>query len=554
MSVVLFLKRRWEWLCVGLVAVAHHLLTYLAYDWYPGTDAYSYDVCGLQLVTGIEFDRFALMFREPLVPVAKNLLYLAFEGKPFILAALVHLLGICAALAAWRLGRRFSRPVGLALGLAVAGYLPLSVHFHQLSVTTFFIPLLILAADRFAAWLLEPSGRRLALVIAAVMLAVLAKSEALLCIPVFGLCALAGGAGGRSTGIFVLSCALAYAAACLPNFLRLGCPGLTCKTGWVLFERTYRPVDRVFDRTNGPASERVARYLDDPRSRAIGEFDRRSAQMSAFNFAQKELGERRADDLFRQASLEAIRRHPGKFAGFTLLRCLGQLGLIDAAGLREKESAYETPSMHLWGFGSERMRLQRQHCAACLVQTADRVRPLEWERRVLAARFGRLIGREAMLPAVPAQFALTQNFVFLDSGEVRPLYCGDGNMSERFWNSQALDLYFACTYWGHRPWNDRALSALRAWDRFMPSGMARLIAQWACWLLWAAGMLLRAERRRTACLLGLFCFTLLFALCQSVFSDNFGGRFALYTQVYVWLGGFCGLQTLLLRAKRSVIR
>jgi len=139
------------------VAFLNHLLTFLAYEWYAGIDSYSYDVCGMQLVSGVFFDIFPVMFREPFVPIVKNILYLIFEGHPYILGILIHTLGIVTSLWAYRLGERFNRVIGFLLGLFTAAYLPVSVHFHHISITTFFIPILVITADRIAAWLKKPT-------------------------------------------------------------------------------------------------------------------------------------------------------------------------------------------------------------------------------------------------------------------------------------------------------------------------------------------------------------------------------------------------------------
>ena len=87
-------------LCVAFI---NHLLTFLAYDWYAGIDNYSYDVCGLQLISGQTFDLFPILFRAPLIPIIKNILYLIFEGHPYALAVLIHSLGIIMAVLAYRL-------------------------------------------------------------------------------------------------------------------------------------------------------------------------------------------------------------------------------------------------------------------------------------------------------------------------------------------------------------------------------------------------------------------------------------------------------------------
>mgnify|MGYP001766875507 CR=1 FL=1 len=42
----------WRSCVILLIACINHFLTFLAYDWYAGVDCYSYDVTGLQLLSG----------------------------------------------------------------------------------------------------------------------------------------------------------------------------------------------------------------------------------------------------------------------------------------------------------------------------------------------------------------------------------------------------------------------------------------------------------------------------------------------------------------------
>ena len=102
----------WSLPIILLISIANHLFTFFAYTWYAGMDSYSYDVCGLQLVSGYKIDIFSLMYRPPLVPILKNILYLIFEGHPFALSIFVHFIGVITTVLVYRLGCKFNKKIG----------------------------------------------------------------------------------------------------------------------------------------------------------------------------------------------------------------------------------------------------------------------------------------------------------------------------------------------------------------------------------------------------------------------------------------------------------
>ncbi|MDD5613798.1 MAG: glycosyltransferase family 39 protein, partial [Candidatus Omnitrophica bacterium] len=187
---------------VVLVAVLNHVFTYLVYEWYPGMDAYSYDVCGLQLMTGQIFDPYAVMYRPPLVPIAKNILYMIFERRPYILALVIHLIGVLTVFLSYRLGKRFNSIVGFILGLLVAINLNISIFFHSISAFTFYVPLLILAADYFICWVKDVNFKSLGGLIITTFLLTLTRTEALILIPIFFFFGLLGHKSFKHAGIF----------------------------------------------------------------------------------------------------------------------------------------------------------------------------------------------------------------------------------------------------------------------------------------------------------------------------------------------------------------
>lgn len=531
-------------IAVGSLALLNHALTLLAFDWYGGVDGYSYDVCGMQLLSGRMFDIFPVMLREPFVPLAKNILYLLFEARPYALGVLIHCLGIVTAILACRLGARFNRRVGLLLGLLTAAYLPLSVYFHHISVTTFYIPALVISADRLCAWLIKPTMRRVLSLACCAVLLFLIKSEALFFIPAVAVAGLRCRRSSLQIAAFVSICLCAYAGIASVYYVKLGYFGLTYKTGWSLFERAYRPPDRLFDESAGPACAKVARIFDRDVVRMINAYDRRSAQMTAFTFAQKELGYKEADDLFRNACIESIRLHLPEFVYYTAVRFAAHLGFSAPHGLNHKEFPSETDTGHMWGFDEARMVKDRQEFMMVKPHLARIPNPLQWERGILKAKFLRLARRAIPDPDPGDLFKFQQNIFFYPDGSLSAQFRSDGNMAERFWMLRDLDRFFYWGFWGRKGYNKTALSALRAWDVFMPSQNVNRYFDAAMMILWLVAIVLSRSRAQQCALGGLLLYVLGVTVLQCVFSDNFGGRFALYTKIFVWLGGLCGMTAL----------
>jgi len=322
---------------------------------------------------------------------------------------------------------------------------------------------------------------------------------------------------------------------------------MTHKIGWVLFERTYRPPDRVFDPCAGPASKQVQEILDTEVIKMIEQYDKRSAQMTAFMLAQKKLGYIGADELFLRACVEGIRMHLPKFLYFTFVRICAHLGLVDAQGLSHKEFASETDTGHMWGFSHERTLEEAKgfeqvmNTGICSLKPS----PLAWERCAIFNRILSLAGLRIQAPA-PGHWAEFRQILFFNpDGSLCEAGRSDGNMSERMWTCRDLDRYFYFCFWGKKGYNKNALLFLRMWNILIPTGEARRYINIAFLLFWAIAVFFSSQHWQRVCLGGLLLYYATAAVVQCVFSDNFGGRFALYTKAYLWLGGLCGIHVVL---------
>jgi hypothetical protein len=532
-------------LLVIAVAVLNHWLTFLAYDWYAGIDSYSYDVSGLQLVSGRFFDIFPVLFRAPLIPIAKNLLYLVFEGHPYALSVLLHFLGVMTAILAYRLGSRFHKAVGFAMGMLMALNLNISVYFHHISVTTFIIPLFLLAADCFVAWVKKPNIRTLTWVIIVTIMCFLARTEALILVPIFWMMGWFCHRLWKQAAIFLVACLLAYNFVGFLYYKQFGYWGLTHNTGWALFTRVTRAIDKQFDISNGPASRKLGEYMSRQWPLRTKDTHPIYSQMYTLNLAQQELGFVAADDLFKQASIEAIFADPKKFAKFTLFRILGQLDLYCLPGLSHSEFPYETASGHMWGFKEKRMQDNQEEFKKWLPDILKTDSPFLWERRAIKSRLIGMLGIKTGPALPPDTFFLSPNVELDPSGEIVFLACEDGNMKERLQSCRQLDIYFFLKYWGQKGWSKGALRLLQYWDTLMPHPSLRMNLHRIMWVLWIIGIFLSRERWRKVSLATLLFVVLSFAVCQSIASDNFGGRFALYNLPYLWLGGLAGAMVLI---------
>jgi hypothetical protein len=536
-------------LIILLVAFTKHLLTFMAYDWFEGIDYYSFDIPGMQLVSGQIFDLFPIFFHPPLIPVVKNLLYLIFEGHPYALAIFIHFLGIATVILTYQLGNRFHRMAGFVMGMLMALYLPIAVHFHHISAPTLFVPLIILAADRFVIWVKASSTRSLVNLVIITFLCCLARTEAVILIPIFCFFGWFGHGRWKQAVTFLILCTILYNLACWFYFVHFGYWGLSHNTGWALFTRVARSRDALFSTSNGPASKKIGEYMLNEWPQRMKDIDQRRLQMYSLNLAQKELGLIEADRLFKQASIESIRSAPWKFIKFTFLRIIGQLDLYYAPGLNFKEFPYETDSGHMWGFDEKRMqenRIKFRDWDHVIVTVIDS--PLQWEKSVLKARVLRLIGFKSEIPKLPSIFRLVQVITTNKDNVVVYLNCGDGPMQERFYGYLNLEVYFSIMYWGQRYWSKDALKMLKYWDVIMPRPKARINLQRIMWVLWICGIVFNKRRWYSMSLLAMLSFVVFFATCQAVFSDNFGGRLTLPSLIYPWLGACCGILALWERA------
>jgi hypothetical protein len=532
-------------LCLILfIAALNHLLTFLGYDWYAGIDAYSYDVAGFQLVTGLILDPYPLMFRAPLVPIIKNLLYLLFEGHQVLFGVFLHTLGIATTYLAWRLGRRFSRVAGATAGMFMALSLPISVHFHHLSVTTIYIPLLILTADQFIVWIRKPGRTNSSVLALLVLLCCMTRVEAVALIPIFALSGWVAKISKKQLAIFFGISFLLYNLSCLFYFNTFGYWGITNNTGFSLYARTTFPNDQFFSEDNGPASKKVCDYLRSPQASLMAGTAKMS--MVALSLAQSDLGFQEADRLFLQAGQESIMSQPGLFIKYTALRLLGQMDVYDP-GLRHDEYPSETSSGHMWGYGEGRILGKQYDYDNAKTKFASLPSPLQWERNYLKTRFLNTIGLDMDIPDVPPEFQMTSNIENTSQGEPYFQYSGDCILIARVSIIHLFDDYFFWSYWGEGRWSANALRILAGWDEILPRSTLRMILHSAMWALWLAAIVMISDKKTQVILMAFLAFVIFSNLCQVIFSDNYGNRFFFFTIIFLWIGGTTGFEILLRR-------
>ncbi len=549
------------------VAFINHLLTFLAYGWHAGIDSYGYDVSGMQLLSGHIFDAFPILYRAPLIPVIKNILYLIFEGHPYGLSILLHSLGVGVAVLAYRLGCKFHKAVGFAMGMLVAMNLPMSIHFHSISTVTFLVPLLLLAAICFINWARNPRLQSLTFLVIITALCFLTRAEAMILIPVFCIFGWLIHRRWKQAVSFLLMCVIIYNAVCYFYYTRFGYWGITYNSGYSLFIRVTRAKDYQFNADNGPASRKVYEYMHkwvpvetpadelakaqlltkgqggiNPADIGLGnDITIPERQMFTLNFAQKEIGFLEADRLFLKACMEAVRSDPRKFAKFTFLRVLGQLGLYYTPGLYHKEFPYESESGHMCGFEGKRQKQMKELFYYWLPQIDKIDSPLKWERHAIGQRLRRVFGLSSPDVELPDSFQMRPH-VISEAGLMHRIHCGDGNMEERFWTCNDLDVYFFLGYWGYKDYSGTALKILSYWDKFfMPRGPWRIAINRIMWFLWVIAIFIFRRDWRWKSLAALLSIVILYAFCQAIFSDNFGGRFELHVIAFLWLGALCGI-------------
>ena len=160
-----------------------------------------------------------------------------------------------------------------------------------------------------------------------------------------------------------------------------------------------------------------------------------------------------------------------------------------------------------------------------------------------------MCGIKTGIPPLPDSFRLSPNVMLNTSGGIKSLNCEDGNMGERLQSCRDLDVYFFLKYWGQRGWSNGALRILKYWDMLMPRPGLRMNLHRLMWVLWIMGIFLTRERWRVVSLSALLLVAISYAVCLCIFTDNFGGRLALYDKAYLWLGAFCGIQAIIERIK-----
>ena len=450
------------------VGAAAHALAFLALGWYPGTDNYSYDVAGLQLLTGIVFDRFPLIYRPPLAPVVKNVLYLLFEGHPYCLNILLHATGFLTLWAFLRLGRRFSPLAGLLAALIVALDLDMAAIFHIIDSTTVAIPLLVWNAAVFARWIRHPGQRPPLALVLSTALCALTRPELLILAPVYAGAGWLASKRWQPAALLLAGVLLCQAAG--TGLVPGGSQG--SKTGWSLFIRLSRKSDAQFDLARGPATSQLydmmarwspvhadPRVLErahmlnaspedpDPALAPLYQFPLLERQMYTLNTAQEQLDFLRADALFRQAAFEAVRAAPGRYLAFSLLRLLCNLGLWNDPGLSDRDCWREQVSYLCRTAG--KIPNPRDPGDARLADDWTMPEnfpgsPFDRERDALQAW---VRGRAPEAP--PESWRLRPNYVW-ENGAYRRLSGGRGPMSERISLATDLDAYFLDQYWGPR--------------------------------------------------------------------------------------------------------
>jgi hypothetical protein len=316
-----------------------------------------------------------------------------------------------------------------------------------------------------------------------------------------------------------------------------------------------RAKEQQFSKYNGPASQKIYKYMCEEWPSLLKDIDPFRSHMFTLSLAQEELGYLEADRLFFRASLEAIRSKPWEFSKVTFLRVLGQLGLYYTPGLYYKEFFYETPSGHMWGFQEQRMIENKSYFNEWRNVLSKMESPLEWERRAIKIRLLRAIGFKYKMPELPETFRMMRIVELEPSGEIKWLYCGDSNMTERLWYCRDLDVYFYLGYWGQKDWSRGALKILKYWDMIlMPKGTFRVNIHRVMWILWVVGMFLVRPRWRSMSLSALFSIAILYAFCHAIFTDNFGGRHELYMIIFLWTGGFCGMLGILKKLRIKYVK
>ena len=451
------------------VGAAAHALAFLALGWYPGTDNYSYDVAGLQLLTGIVFDRFPLIYRPPLAPVVKNVLYLLFEGHPYCLNILLHATGFLTLWAFLRLGRRFSPLAGLLAALIVALDLDMAAIFHIIDSTTVAIPLLVWNAAVFARWIRHPGQRPPLALVLSTALCALTRPELLILAPVYAGAGWLASKRWQPAALLLAGVLLCQAAG--TGLVPGGSQG--SKTGWSLFIRLSRKSDAQFDLARGPATSQLydmmarwspvhadPRVLErahmlnaspedpDPALAPLYQFPLLERQMYTLNTAQEQLDFLRADALFRQAAFEAVRAAPGRYLAFSLLRLLCNLGLWNDPGLSHPEYWF-THMAKVCRMPADRAAartLDPHFLGSDWTPPASFLpSPFSWERPLIRKWW--IQERTPEMP--PESWRLRLNYA-LDNGVYRRLSNGHCLMSERIKHAFDLDNYFLDQYWGPR--------------------------------------------------------------------------------------------------------
>lgn len=540
---------------VLFIATINHLLTFLAYDWYAGIDSYSYDVAGLQLLSGVIFDIDPILFRPPFVPVVKNILYLIFEGYPYFLSLLIHILGVITVWLGYRLGSRFNKWVGFLLGIVLALNINVSVYYHQITSITFYLPILLITIDFFILWIKRPAGKYLLWLVMMSFICCLIRPESIIFVFIFSVFGWMAHRNLKQSVIFFVSFFILWNLVCFGYYKNLGYWGVTYNTGSTLFGSSCffviapekKESDSRFNADNGPASRKVAESMQKWRDFLPEGYDPYIAKYLGWTYStvSRDFGYLEADKIFFRAGIEGIRANLADFIKIVFLKFLGHLDIIPREvclreGISHKERLTATDSGHLWGFEEERM-LEISEYFKHWQQFFISENPLKWEKRAIITRLRRICGLNREEIQLPDMFRISQNVLF-QSGEVISLSCGDCVLPDRFWNCRALDVYFFFQYWGERGWSKSALKLLKYWDRvFIPKGIFLQIIVWSTWIFWILAIFISRQRWICSFLTAIFFMVILQAVVVAVLVGNTGGCYALMVWPLRWLGGLAGV-------------
>jgi hypothetical protein len=269
----------------------------------------------------------SVLFRTPVTPVAAGSLLDAAGGA---LAEPVMAVLFAASVVAWAAAARaFGTRVALLVAAAVLLYPAYALMFHELSSEPFF-------AVGFALWALlvtraarRPSARAFVFVgLGLALLALVRPGNAVLLVFALFPFTLGGPLRKRTTwaGAFLVAAIIPLAAWAVLNGVRFG--DYTLARGGNAVVPFYRAfiTDRIVAPDNGPSSRRLAnavqqRLLTRDPYKAYGVTVKKVFSSGSFRIhedlyllSDEVFGWKSSYSILRKAGLEAVRKHPGKYA------------------------------------------------------------------------------------------------------------------------------------------------------------------------------------------------------------------------------------------------